>query len=436
MAAFGTASALYLKRSLSSPSSFFPTSCNERVCKATMSSSSSMFQAIPMSLHRLQSSGLVEKLEMGNGFKISTFTDPVADRRLNSNILSCPDPVVAAKLYAVMEAVTDRVEMHRNVGKQRDNWNQLLLTSLNAITLGAATMAGLAAAVRTSAPITALKMSSVLLYLAATGMSVVMNKLQPSQLAEEQRNAARLFQQLHCQLQSKLSLGDLNNNQVGEAMEKVLALDKAYPLPLLGSMIEKFPITVEPATWWPQQKQIHKHKETNTKLSENGWSRKLEEEMREIVGVLKRSDLQEYLSLSQKALKMNKILAVSGPLLTLVGAIGSAFVGSCSGAWPAMVGVVAGSMASIVNALEHGGQVGMVFEMYRNNAGFFKLIEETIESNVNLRDVLKRENGEVFEIKVALQLGRSLTELRQLAASNSSSSNGREELREFASKLF
>ncbi|XP_038894752.1 probable F-box protein At4g22030 [Benincasa hispida] len=431
MAAFRTASLLYFKSSSSSLSSFYSTNCSEGVCKATMSSSSPMFQATAVSLPKLQSRGLVEKLEMGNGFKIPTFTDAVADTRLNSGVASRSDPVMTAKLYAVMEAIADRVEMHRNVGEQRDNWNRLLLTSLNAITLGAATMVGLAAAAMTGAPITALKMSSMLLYLAATGISVVMNKLQPSQLAEEQRNAARLFQQLHCQLQSKLSVGDLNNNQVEETMEKVLALDRAYPLPLLGSMIEKFPTTVEPATWWPQQKQMHRHKEASTKLNENGWGRILEEEMREIVRVLKREDLQEYLRLSQKALKINKILAVSGPLLTLVGAIGSAFVGSCSGAWPALLGAVAGSMASVVNTMEHGGQVGMVFEMYRSNAGFFKLMEETIESNVNSRDVGKGENGEVFEMKVALQLGRSLSELRQLALSNS-----REELGEFASKLF
>ncbi|XP_023001647.1 probable F-box protein At4g22030 [Cucurbita maxima] len=421
MAAFRTATLMDFKRSSSLSSAPSRSgNCSTGVCKAT--TSSPMFKATPVSLPNLQSRDFVEKLGMGSGFKIPS-------------VASQPDPVVAAKFYAVKEAIADRVEMHWNVGVQRDNWNRLLLTSLNAITLGAATMVGLAAAATTGAPIMALKISSTLLYLAATGMSVVMNKLQPSQLAEEQRNAARLLKQLHCQLQSKLSLGDLNNNQVDEAMEKVLALDRAYPLPLLGSMIEKFPTNVEPATWWPQQKKMQKpkHKQASTKLGGNGWSRALEDEMREIVGVLKR-DQQEYLRLSQTALQINKILAVSGPLLTLLGAFGSVLVGSCSGAWPVMLGVVAGSMASVANAMEHGGQVGMVFEMYRSNAGFFKLMEETIESNVNLRDVRKRENGEVLEMKVALQLGRSLSELRELAASNSS--RGTEEMGEFASKLF
>ncbi|KAL2495417.1 Uncharacterized protein Fot_39174 [Forsythia ovata] len=50
-----------------------------------------------------------------------------------------------AKLYAILEAVADRVEMHKNIGEQRSNWNSLLLTSINALTLAAATMTGIAA---------------------------------------------------------------------------------------------------------------------------------------------------------------------------------------------------------------------------------------------------------------------------------------------------
>lgn len=90
-------------------------------------------------------------------------------------------------------------------------------------------------------------------------------------------------------------------------------------------------------------------------------------------------------------------------------------------------------MGSVVNTIQHGGQVGMVFEMYRNNAGFFKMMQESIESNLNERDVDSRENGEVFEMKVALQLGRSLSELRDVAASSSRLGN---DIQEFGSKLF
>ena len=88
--------------------------------------------------------------------------------------------------------------------------------------------------------------SSTLLFSAATGMLLIMNKIQPSQLAEEQRNATRLFKQLYSQIRTTLALRDPTALDVKDAMEKTLALDKAYPLPLLGKMIEKFPENFEP----------------------------------------------------------------------------------------------------------------------------------------------------------------------------------------------
>ena len=342
------------------------------------------------------------------------------------------------KLHLIMEIVADRLEMHKNVGKQRDNWNHLLLTSVNMITLSAATMAGLAATGSSIAPFVTLKLSSTILYMAATGLLAVMNHIQPSQLAEEQRNAARLFKQLHGKLRTKLSLGNPTADDVDEAMEEVLALDKAYPLPLLGAMLEKFPQSVEPATWWPRRKQRYRrrdHKGLNRKTKgNNGWDARLEEEMKEIARVLKKKDMADYLRLSKMVLNLNKILAVSGPVLTGLAALGSAFMGpSMNGAsWPVMLGVTGGALASIVNTLEHGGQAGMVFELYRGNAGFFKLLEESIEQNINEKDPHRRENGELFEIKVALQLGRSLSELRQFAALSSLENS----CDEFASKLF
>ncbi|KAA8537899.1 hypothetical protein F0562_027521 [Nyssa sinensis] len=263
-------------------------------------------------------------------------------------------------------------------------------------------MAGIAGTSVVAAPlVTGLKLSSTLMYLAATGMLLIMNKIQPSQLVKEQRNAARLFKQLLGQIKTTMSLQTPTIEVVKKVMDKVLALDKAYPLPLIGVMLEKFP---------------------------------LEEEMREIVRVMKRKDKADYLRLGEKALKVNKVLALAGPLLTSLAAVGSAFVAPpAHGSWGVVLGVVGGALASVVNTLEHGGQVGMVFEMYRGNAGFFKLMEESIESNLKEGEVERRENGELFEMKVALQLGRSLSELKDLAADSSSRRGG---IEEFASNLF
>lgn len=387
----------------------------------------------PLSIPKLSKTGLMKEIK-GTDYKLvpnHIENDSVNSRNNGYTTPSprSPHPIVIAKLYEIMDAVADRVEMHKSIGEQRDNWNHLLLTSVNGITLTAATMCGIGAANATGSPISALQISSTMLYLAATGMLCIINKIQPSQLAEEQRNAARLFKQLHEKIHTLLTIGNPTTSDVNEAIESVLALDKAYPLPLLGSMIEKFPSQVKPAVWWPQQKRKNA-KPVGVKTENNGWSAELEDEMRQILEVLKQKDEADYLTLSKKALQFSKMLAISGPVLTFLGAMGSAFVGTNVNTTAVMIGVGAGALASIANALEHGGQVGMVFEMYRSNAGFFKLMEETIESNINERNVWRRENGEVFKTKVALQLGRSLSDLKRLAKSSKYNAE------EFASKLF
>ncbi|KAI4295927.1 hypothetical protein L6164_035921 [Bauhinia variegata] len=391
---------------------------------------------------KLPRRGLVAELDYINNYTTATTrTTTITHIKHDSNSSgaqskSSQNSMEVVKLHMIMEIVADRVEMHKHIGAQRDNWNRLLLTCTNMITLSAATMAGLAAMCPSGAPLLAIKVSSTILYVAATVILVVMNKIQPSQLAEEQRNAARLFKQLNGEIRTTLSLGNPTMNDVDEAMEKVLALDRAYPLPLLGTMLEKFPQTVEPAVWWPQWKQNHlrKGKGLGEKSKGNGWDAKLEAEMKEIVKVLQRKDIADYLKLSKKVLNFNKMLAISGLLLTALAALGSAFVGSVNAAWPVMFGVIPGALSSVVNTLEHGGQAGMVFELYRGAAGFFKLMEETIQLNINEQDRERRENGELLEMRVALQLGRSLSELRQLAAS--SSFDQEKACEEFASKLF
>ncbi|XP_054778108.1 probable F-box protein At4g22030 [Prosopis cineraria] len=391
----------------------------------------------------LHNKGLVAELNINNYISSTTIAtnhakdDSFYDSAINSCSKSNQVSMEVAKLHLIMEIVADRVEMHKNVGTQRDNWNHLLLTSINMMTLSAATMAAFAAISAGKAPLLALKVSSTVLYVAVTGMLVVMNKIQPSQLAEEQRNAARLFKQLLRELRTRISLGDPNEDDVNEAMEKVLALDEAYPLPLLGSMIDKFPRKVEPARWWTELKQRGERKKLSGRpKGNNGWDEKLVEELTEVVRVLKRKDLAECVSKSEKALNFNKALAISGPSFTGIAAFGSALLGSVDSSWPVMVGVIGGVLASVVNTIEHGGQVGMVFELYRGASGFLKLMEETIEQNIKEQEADTRENGDLLEIKIALQLGRSVSELRHFAALSSQDREKNCDVEEFASKLF
>ncbi|XP_058728104.1 probable F-box protein At4g22030 [Vicia villosa] len=376
---------------------------------------------------------------------LSTFTDSIPlllheKIDLSSSAIS---NTTTMQLYAILEAVSDRYEMHRNVGEQRQNWNDLLLNNINMITLAATTLTGVAAASgAVGAHLLALKLSSTLLFSAATCMLLVMNKIQPSQLAEEQRNATRLFKQLLTQIQTKISVGSLiTEEDVEFSMEKLLALDKAYPLPLLGgAMLEKFPSKYEAAVWWPEKRREEnaaaRKMTKRTSNSSNGWSEELETELREVIEVMKRRDIGNYERLGNILLKVNKSLAIAGPLLTGIAAIGSAFVGNGDGLFSAMVPLMAGSMACAINGLEHGGQVGMVFEMYRSCGGFFRMLEESVESTLEENDLEKRENGEVFEMKIAMMLGRSVSQLRQVASKSASGCMEGIATDEFASKLF
>ncbi|KAK7303322.1 hypothetical protein RJT34_14225 [Clitoria ternatea] len=361
------------------------------------------------------------------------------DEQMHSGSTSSNKALI--QLYAILEAVVDRVEMHNNIGEQRDNWNTLLLNSINTITLTATTLAGVAATFGgVPAPLFALKLSSALLFSAATGMSLIMNKIQPSQLTEEQRNASRLFRNLQSQIETTIALGNVPSEEdVKGAMEKVLALDKAFPLPLLGVMLEKFPEKFEPAVWWPSTQFQKKNKLPQSQRTDkmNGWSEELEVEMREVIDVVKRKDIEDYDRLGNMALKVNKMLAIAGPLLTGIAATGSLFVENNGSSWAVLVPLIAGSLAAAINSFEHGGQVGMVFEMYRASGGFFKMLETHVESTLEEKDLERRENGELFEMKMALKLGRSVSQLKELASKSASyRMEGVHEIDEFASKLF
>ncbi|TYI78060.1 hypothetical protein E1A91_D06G184600v1 [Gossypium mustelinum] len=372
------------------------------------------------SVPKVSNQNLSEEFNTGDGFintipneKCAVTTTPLLQETSSVSMATM-------QLYAILETVADRVEMHKNIGNQRENWNTLLLNSTNMMILTAATMAGVTATSH-----------------GATATLVIMNKIQPSKLVEEQRKATKLFKQLGSQVQTLITVGSPSKEDVKGVMAKILVIDKAYPLALLGgAMLEKFPESLEHAVWWPRNESQKENINRKVEMG-NGWTKELESEMREIVEVIKRKDSQDYERLGNKALKINKVLATSGTLLTGIAALASTFMGSSNiGPWAATVATITGALASAVNTFEHGGQVGMLFEMYRNNAGFFKYMQESIESTLDESDVKKREDGALFEMKVALQLGRSLSQLRNLAKKSTYSRIEGIPIDEFASNLF
>ncbi|KAI4978056.1 hypothetical protein ZWY2020_014610 [Hordeum vulgare] len=397
---------------------------------------------------------------------VSSSVDELTLGRVDPLVAGAEDDVVigtgddgaaeeAEKLRAVAEAAADRVEMHDIIGRQRDNWNHLLLHSTNSLALAACVMAALAPA---STSLLALKASAGLLLASAAVTMAAVNKIQPSQLAEEQRNATRLWRQLERDVRATLALGASAATKddfffFQEAVERVLALDAAYPLPLLPGMLEKFPDTVEPARWWPNKKSPARRSACKKSPSKsnttrhgarrasmtggNGWTLELEEEMRGIARVLKAKDEQEYLSFGKVVLRLNRGLAVAGPALAGTAAIAAAFIGSgdAETSWASGAAVLGGALAAAVNTVEHGGQVGMVFELCRNVTGLYRKIQDDIEENLEEANVEQRENGELFETKVALQLGRSPSDLKHFNEMASPSFRD-EDIRNFAGKLF
>uniref|UniRef100_A0ACD5ZFM4 Uncharacterized protein n=1 Tax=Avena sativa TaxID=4498 RepID=A0ACD5ZFM4_AVESA len=345
------------------------------------------------------------------------------------------------KLRAIADAAADRAEMHDIIGRQRDNWNHLLLQSTNSLTLAASAMAALAPMAPT---MVALKASAgVLLATAAVTMAAV-NKIQPSQLAEEQRKSTSLWRELERDVRAALALGGPTTKaDVNEAMDRVLALDAAYPLPLLPGMLEKFPKTVEPARWWPSRRPAQPkksksfgHRRGAAVASGNGWTQDLEDEMRGLLRVIKAKDENEFLTVGKLVLNVNRGLAIAGPALAGTAALTSVFIGSGeAGTWASGVAVLGGALAAAVNTVEHGGQLGMLFELLRNCAGFYRKIQEDIEANLAEPDVERREGGDLFATKVALKLGRSLSDLKQFRKMASPSVRD-EDIKEFAGKLF
>jgi hypothetical protein len=349
----------------------------------------------------------------------------------------------AEKLRAVAEAAADRAEMHDIIGRQRDNWNHLLLHSTNSLALAASVMAALAPA----APAPALRASAGALLATAAVTMAAANRLQPSQLAEEQRNATRLWRQLErdvrATLQQQREEGEaqLAQADVQDAVDRVLALDAAYPLPLLPGMLEKFPKAVEPARWWPRRRPQQQAKSASSSRSRsfgrrggNGWGQEVEEEMRGLLRVLRAKDEQEYLRVGKLVLGVNRGLAVAGPALAGAAAVATAFIGG-DAAWASGAAVTCGALAAAVNTVEHGAQLGMLFELLRNCAGFYRKLQEDIEAALGEPDVERRENGDVFRTKVALLLGRDASELRQFRRMASVSVKD-DDIKDYAGKLF
>ncbi|MCO5612882.1 hypothetical protein L7F22_067154 [Adiantum nelumboides] len=335
------------------------------------------------------------------------------------NAITTPG-LLTAELQLLACAASDRAEMHSILAQQRDNWNKLFQGTLTSTSLAACVLSGLA----TSHNAGLCSLPALLLNAGTAAMMAVINQFQPSQLAEEQRTAARLFRKLandiHSALQVSPHLRQSTPLFFDDCKRRLHALDKAFPMPLTPGGLEKFPTKVVPpvliepklSTAGDQydchELDSHVLVDCSDQYSNNGWDMQLTHDLRHITTMLRHSDIPKYTGWAQNLVKANKCLAIAAPCFAASAAVLNA-VAMCTTVLPTnMLGMWAATfsvLATFVGSFSNDMQLGMVFELYRNSAGYYKDVETTIEETLGM-PVKQRENGTLFRQRIAYQLGR------------------------------
>lgn len=161
-------------------------------------------------------------------------------------------------------------------------------------------------------------------------------------------------------------------------------------------MLDKFPANVEPTVWRPQDQFKPKQEMFGLRKRKfNGWNGNLEEEMKEIVGLVRRKDSAEYVRLSNVVLKVNKVLGISGPLLTVWLQLALVFRGpqfSVRGV-QFRVSYVESSLPQLTLKIDKLEWCLRCIEALR---GFISIWKRPLNRLLEGREVHNRENGELF----------------------------------------
>ncbi|MCO5553875.1 hypothetical protein L7F22_007401 [Adiantum nelumboides] len=326
--------------------------------------------------------------------------------------------LLTAELQLLASAASDRAEMHSILAQQRDNWNKLFQRTLTSTSLAACVLSGLA----TSHNAGLCSLPALLLNAGTAAMMAVINQFQPSQLAEEQRTAARLFRKLASDIHSALQVSPHLRQSTplffDDCKRRLHALDKAFPMPLTPGGLEKFPTKVVPPVLREPKLSTGDHDchedshllavNCSDQYSTNGWDRQLTHNLKHIAAMLRHSDIPKYTGWAQNLVKANKCLAIAAPCFAASAAVLNA-IALCTTLLPTnMLGMWAATfsvLATFVGSFSNDMQLGMVFELYRNSAGYYTDVGITIEETLRM-PVKQRENGALFRQRIAYQLGR------------------------------
>ncbi len=313
------------------------------------------------------------------------------------------DPRLLAQLRNIALAAQDRSKMHAIIGVQRDNWNKLCHMTVNMTTIAAAMLAAMNSGVGSTS--LSMSVAAFLLNGGAAGFMYLASKYQPSQLAEEQRTASRFHKLLARDIETTLLIDPRLRKDAHLYMEEVMgrlqALDVGFPLPLNPNGLEKFPKVVTPSVLGPGADLAETEIPAN---NTNGWTDAITKDLQRTADKLPTSDIAKYVRAARNKEIPNKRLAISAPVFAVVAALLSLL-----GCWPGihLAGVAAACsiIAVLVSSFSNGGQIGMIFELYRNCAGYYAEMEQDIQSTMRI-PVCQREDGELYHQKIALQLGR------------------------------
>jgi hypothetical protein len=306
------------------------------------------------------------------------------------------NPRLVAQLRNIALAASARADQHATIGLQRDNWNKLCHTTVVTATVAAAALAP-------SCSITAF-----VLNFASAGLMVLAGKMQPSQLAEEQRSAANQCRALAAEIEATLlvdpRLREDAHLYVEDKCARLRAVDAAYPLPLLPNGLPKFPAVVRPPVLNAPVNLAEPEMAAN---GSNGWSPAIAEDLKRTAQKLRDADVEIYLGWARKKERESLRLAVAAPVLVATAALLNVLqcVPAVASAPTATAAALCSAVGMFCFSFAQGGQIGMIFEMYRNCAGSFADMDNTIQRALRM-PVCQREDGELFHQKIALQLGR------------------------------
>ncbi|CAM6009977.1 unnamed protein product [Sphagnum balticum] len=313
------------------------------------------------------------------------------------------DSMLVAQLRNIALAAEDRSEMHAIIGVQRDNWNKLCHMTVNMTTIAAAMLAAMNSGVGSTS--FSMSVAAFLLNGGAAGFMYLASKYQPSQLAEEQRTASRFHKLLARDIETTLLIDPRLRKDAHLYMEEVTgrlqALDVGFPLPLKPNGLEKFPKVVAPSVLGPVADLTETEIPAN---NTNGWTDAITKDLQRTADKLQTSDIAKYVRAARNKETPNKRLAISAPVFAVVAALLS-LVGCWPGIHLAGVAAACSIVAVLVSSFSNGGQIGMIFELYRNCAGYYAEMEQDIQSTLRV-PVCQREDGELYHQKIALQLGR------------------------------